>query len=145
MQNSTGRRSKKHEDSKYAVAKILKSDTFVKWVIQCVIIFAVIVIALVILLDIAYAQIPVHWKTAISTFILLLPFSLFLQAWLNVTSVKEERIARIQDELRKNYAEYIKKRGAKITGSNEIDKLDDNDYERYFVDRATFLQEEKIC
>jgi hypothetical protein len=141
MQTSTG--SKKPEENKYVILKIFKSVTSVKWIIQGVIIFGVFVIGLVILLDIANTKIPIHWKMAISTFILLLPISLFLQAWLNVTSVKEERIARIQDELRKKYAKYIKKKDAKTIGFNAIDKLNGDDYEQYFIDRAKFLQEEK--
>jgi hypothetical protein len=50
-----------------------------------------------------YSTIPTHWKVAITAFILLLPFCYFLQALLNVRSVKQERISKIQKRLREFY------------------------------------------
>jgi hypothetical protein len=50
-----------------------------------------------------YDSIPEHWKVAFTAFIILLPFSFFLQASLNVKAVKAELHIKIQDELRQFY------------------------------------------
>jgi hypothetical protein len=50
-----------------------------------------------------YDNIPEHWKFAIAAFIILLPFSFFLQASLHVKAVEAEFQTKIQDELRQFY------------------------------------------
>jgi hypothetical protein len=85
----------------------LKSHGQAEKILTRIIIFAVIVLGIVIGISVFhFGHIPLIWKIAISTFILLLPFCLFLQASLNVEAVKDERHSKIENGFRKAYAKY---------------------------------------
>ena len=81
----------------------LKSHGQDEKILTRIIIFAVIVLGIVIGISVFhFGHIPLIWKIAISTFILLLPFCLFLQASLNVEAVKDERHSKIENGFRKS-------------------------------------------
>jgi hypothetical protein len=66
--------------------------------LTCIIVCAVVILAVVIGINVFYFKIiPLSWRVAIMTFVLSLPFSLFLQASLNVEAVKDERHSKIQN------------------------------------------------
>src|ERR1051326_9010386 len=84
-----------------------KSHGEAEKILTRIIIFAVFVLGIVIGVSVFhFSHIPLAWKVAISTFILLLPFCLFLQASLNVEAVKDERHSKIENGFRKAYAKY---------------------------------------
>jgi hypothetical protein len=110
-----------------------------------IIIFAVIVLGIVIGISVFhFSHIPLVWKVGISTFILLLPFCLFLQASLNVEAVKDERHSKIENGFRKAYAKYnnaLNGNGNKQTITNQ-DISDDERFRALIRERSLFLMQD---
>jgi hypothetical protein len=109
--------------------KILKSyrtkfERFIKWIFF----IGTVILSIIVVYNIANTQIPLSWKVAISTFILLLPFSLYLQAALHVSNMKIEKISKYQSELRKRFEEYyqseLRKRFEEYPNLNEEDQIE---------------------
>jgi hypothetical protein len=44
-----------------------------------------------------FIKTPITWKIAIDIFILILPICLFLQVYMNISAVKDERYAKISE------------------------------------------------
>ena len=108
-----------------------------KWII----IIAGIILAAVIAYTVSRYSIEENWKIAIATFILLLPFSLFLQASLNVNAIRSERHREIQETLRKKYIKFYSKYK---NSANDPNILDFDILRREIDNRANFLMEEDI-
>jgi low affinity Fe/Cu permease len=123
----------------------IKSHGQAEKLLTRIIIFAVIVLGIVIGISVFhFSHILLVWKVGISTFILLLPFCLFLQASLNVEAVKDERHSKIENGFRKAYAKYnnaLSGNGNKQTITNQ----DISDEERFRVlirERSLFLMQD---
>ena len=83
-------------------------------------------------------DIPFPWPIGIATFILLLPFSLFLQASLNVEAVKDAKHSKIQNRLRSAYIVYSRKYPVE-TNSIDQDIEDEKKFRHLIEDRSLFL------
>ncbi len=107
-------------------------------ILTAIILFAVIVLAIVIVYNFFhFTKMPIPWKIAISIFILILPVCLFLQAFLNVGAVQEERIAKIEEGFRKAYAKYMKEKKPPIIEDKDVD--DEKTFRLLIQDRTSFL------
>jgi len=107
------------------VEKYIKSNNNAEKLLSRIIISAVIVLAAVISVHVCSLVIGYTWKIAITIFILILPVCLFLQAYLNVQAVKEDRCSKLQEGFRKTYARYLRNETTKIIKKEDIENDDD--------------------
>lgn len=106
--------------------KYKKTHNYAEMILTGIIIFAVIVLAIVMGIHVSqFNKIPLTWKIPIIIFILILPVCLFLQAYLNVEAVKDERYSKIEEGFRKVYARYVKEQNPKVIKEEDYD----NEYE----------------
>ena len=121
--------------------KILKSyRTKFERVIELIFILGAIILGIIIVYNIDNTQIPLSWKIAISTFILLLPLSLYLQAALHVNNMRIEKISKYQQKLREKYKEYYEIHNPTDI---ELSNIEDNKIEKMIKERANFLLENR--
>jgi len=109
-------------------------DVILRWIIKV----AAFLIGFSILYNIFFSGITFPWNVAISVIILVLPFSLYLQASLNVRAVQEEKISNLQDKFRKMYMKFINQYG--VESISVLDKLT---LKKLVEDRHKFLIKEK--
>jgi hypothetical protein len=105
-----------------------------------IIIFAVIALAFVMAYHVFQLHIFPTWKIAITIFILILPVCLFLQAFLNVEAVKDERFSKFQDGFRKSYARYVKQHNPKILKDEDI--ADEDSFRTLIRARSSLLMDD---
>ncbi len=110
------------------------ADVILRWIIKV----AAFLIGFSILYNIFFSGIIFPWNVAISVIILVLPFSLYLQASLNVRAVQEEKISNLQDEFRKMYMKFINQHG--VESISVVDKFT---LKKLIEDRQKFLIKEK--
>jgi hypothetical protein len=93
-----------------------------------------------------YRQIPLSWKIAISSFILLLPISFYLQVSLHVVRLRDERIQEIQEKFRGLYHEYARLLQINKVKASLTDEEIKNDvmFRTDLNKRADFLQQEQM-
>jgi hypothetical protein len=114
-----------------------KIESSIKWIFLA----GAVMLALIVIYNLIDSQISLPWKIAISTFILLFPFSLYLQASLNVNSVKWANISQYQQKLRERFKEYYEINKNTHIKLDNIDKEDitEEKYKELIEDRANFL------
>ncbi|HEU5119782.1 MAG TPA: hypothetical protein VFT71_02240, partial [Candidatus Nitrosocosmicus sp.] len=105
--------------------KYVRSNNNAEKLLSRIIISAVIILATVISVHVFLLQIYPTWKIAITIFILILPVCLFLQAYLNVQAVKEERCSKLQEGFRKTYAKYSKNENLRQVRREDVENEDD--------------------
>jgi hypothetical protein len=110
------------------------ADLILRWIIKV----AAFLIGFSILYNIFFSGIIFPWNIAVSVIILVLPFSLYLQASLNVKAVQEEKISKLQDEFRKMYMKFINQNG--VESISIVDKFT---LKKLVEDRHKFLIKEK--
>ena len=109
----------------FTLDKYIKFNNNAEKLLSRIIISAVIVLAAVISVQVFFLDIGITWKIAITIFILILPVCLFLQAYLNVQTVKEERCSKLQEGFRKTYARYLMNENPKVVRKEDVEKDDD--------------------
>jgi hypothetical protein len=114
-----------------------KIERSIKWIFLA----GAVILALIVIDNLIDSEISLPWKFAISTFILLFPFSLYLQASLNVNNIKWSNISQYQQKLRERFQVYYE---INKNTSIKLDDIDDKKEEKYkelIEDRANFLLE----
>lgn len=114
----------KPENKMFNIEHYIKSDNNAEKLLSKIIISAVIVLAGVIAYQVFFLDIGITWQIAITIFILILPVCLFLQAYLNVQAVREERYSKLQEGFRKAYAKYIRSENPDILKKEDVDNED---------------------
>ncbi len=122
------------------VGRFLKSYNNAEKLLTKIIIFAVIALAIVMAFHVMQLQIFLTWQIAITVFILILPVCLFLQAFMNVEAVKDERYSKFQEGFRKAYANYIKKYHPQVL--KEEDYENDDKFRSLIRERTLFLMDD---
>jgi hypothetical protein len=123
-----------------AVRKFNLSD-YAEKLLTAGIVSAVLTMGLVIgimIFHFDFVNVNIFWKIGIATFILLLPFSLFLQASLNAEAVKDEKHSTIQNRFRSACIVYSKRYPDKTNIANE-DLEDEKKFRLLIEDRSLFL------
>ena len=117
-----------------------KIERSIKWIFLA----GAVILALIVIYNLINSEISPPWKVAISTFILLFPFSLYLQASLNVNNVKWANISQYQQKLRelfKKYYDINKPIHIEFDNTDTDDKKEEK-YKELIEDRANFLLEQ---
>lgn len=97
-------------------------------VLKLIIGAVVIILSILVVYNIFhYTTIPIEWEVAISTLILSIPFSFFIQVSLNVKAERIKRASNLQERLRKVYADNYKnlRTPDKRDINNDVSKTDD--------------------
>jgi hypothetical protein len=127
----------KPEQKAFSLEKYIKSNNNAEKLLTRIIISAVIGLAVVISVQVFDLEIWLTWQFAITIFILILPVCLFLQAYLNVQAVKEERFSKLQEGFRKAYAKYIRNENPPILKKEDF--ADENDFKNLIRHRSRLL------
>ena len=117
-----------------------KIERSIKWIF----LMGAVMLALIVIYNLIDSKISLPWKIALSTLILLFPFSLYLQASLNVNSVKWAKISQYQQKLRelfKKYYDLNKPIHIEFDNTDTDDKKEEK-YKELIEDRANFLLEQ---
>ena len=126
------------EQKSNPVTKYVKRYNNAEGILTGIIIFAVIVLAIVMAYNVShFTKMPIPWKIAIDIFILILPICLFLQAYLNVSAVKDERYSKIEEGFRKAYARFVKDKNPPIVKDDDIDN--EETFKNLIRERTSFL------
>ena len=110
----------KAEQRSFSIEKYIRSNNNAEKLLSRIIISAVIGLAIVISVQVFGLKIMPTWQFAITIFILILPVCLFLQAYLNVQAVKEERYSKLQEGFRKAYAKYLRNENPPILKKEDL-------------------------